>query len=183
MYCPQCGQQQASGDVRFCSRCGFILEAVSAVLASGGMAPRYIQPGPQVLSPRSRGVRKGAMLMLSTLFVVPVLAILIVALLNGPEEIVGLAAVFCFVGGLLRMLYALMMEDPYPQLESNQVAPYAPPAAPQFDRSMRNAALPPASVNAVPSWRPQPNTAELAHRPSVTENTTRLLDKDDPHNR
>ncbi len=123
------------------------------------------------------------MLMLSTLFVVPVLGILIVALLDGPAEFVGLAAIFCFVGGLLRMLYALMMEDPYPQLESNQVAPYAPPPVPQFDRSMRNAALPPAPVNAAPSWRPQPNTAELAHRPSVTENTTRLLDKDDPHNR
>ncbi len=179
MYCPKCGQQQASGEVRFCSRCGFLLEGVSALLASGGMGPRYIQPGPQLLSPRSKGVRQGAMLMLSTLFVVPVLAILIVAILDGPGEIVGLAAIFCFVGGLLRMLYALMMEDAYPQMENNQVAPYAP----QFDRSMRNAALPPASVNATPSWRPQPNTAELAHRPSVTENTTRLLDKDDPRNR
>lgn len=78
MYCPQCGQLQTSELVRFCSRCGFLLEAVSAVLAGRGMAPRYVQPGPKVLSPRSKGVRQGALMMLSTLFVVPVLAIIIV---------------------------------------------------------------------------------------------------------
>ena len=158
------------------------MEGVNSLLASGGI-PRYIPPGNKQVSPRTKGVKQGAMLMLSTLLVVPVLAILLVAILDGPPEIVALAAIFCFVGGLLRMLYALLMEDAYPQIEMNQVAPYAPPGQPQFDRSARNAGLPPASVNAAPSWRPQPNTAELAHRPSITENTTRLLDKDDPHKR
>ncbi|HAF15758.1 MAG TPA: zinc ribbon domain-containing protein, partial [Blastocatellia bacterium] len=36
MYCPKCGQQQASDAVRFCSRCGFLLEGTAAVLATGG---------------------------------------------------------------------------------------------------------------------------------------------------
>lgn len=183
MYCPKCGQQQVSAEVRFCSRCGFLLEGVHAVLASGGIAPRYIQPGNRPLSPRSKGVKQGAMLMLSTLFVVPVISIISVFIVGGEEVIIPLAAIFCFIGGLLRMLYALMMEDAHPQMEINQMAPYAPPGAPQFDRSMRNAALPPASVNAASSWRPQANTAELVHPPSVTENTTRLLDKDNPNSR
>lgn len=183
MYCPKCGQQQATGDVRFCSRCGFLLEGVQTVLSSGGLMPRYIPPGNQPLSPRSKGVRQGAMLMLSTLFVVPVLAIAIVGILNGPGEIVGLAAIFCFVGGLLRMLYALMMEDAYASQDVNPSAPYAPPAVAQFEQSVRRPGLPSASVNTAPSWRPQPNTAELVHPPSVTENTTRLLDKDDPGTR
>jgi len=181
MYCPKCGQQQASGDVRFCSRCGFLLDAVGAVLASGGMPPRYVQPANQPLSPRSKGVRQGAMMMLSTLFVVPVLGILIVGLIDGPGELVGLAAIFCFVGGLLRMLYALLMEDAYPQVDANQMGPYTPPPAHQFDPSMRHAGLPPASVNPAAGWRARPNTAELVRPASVTENTTRLLDKDDPN--
>ena len=180
MYCPQCGQQQTSDQVRFCSRCGFLLEAVAGVLASGGMAPRYIQPGPQPQSPRSKGVRQGAMMMLSTFLIVPILAIIIVGILDGPGEIVALAAVTCFVGGLLRMLYALIMEDPYPQATTVQMPAYAPP---QFEHSARNMGLPPASANATTGWRPRPNTSELVRPPSVTENTTRLLDKDDPSNR
>lgn len=181
MYCPQCGQQQTSDQVRFCSRCGFLLEAVAAVLASGGMAPRYVQPGAQPLSPRSKGVRQGALMMLSTFLVVPVMAIIIVGILRGSGEIVGLAAVTCFVGGLLRMIYALMMESAYPQANNNQMPTYAPP--PQFEHSARNIGLPPASANATTGWRPRPNTSELVRPPSVTENTTRLLDKDDPGTR
>ena len=34
MFCPQCGQQQASDATRFCSRCGFQLEAVAGALNS-----------------------------------------------------------------------------------------------------------------------------------------------------
>lgn len=183
MYCPQCGQQQTSEQVRFCSRCGFLLETIAAVLASGGMAPRYLQPGAQPLSPRSKGVRQGALMMLSTIFVVPVLAIIIVAILDGPGELVGLAAVTCFIGGLLRMIYALLMESAYAQPETNQLPQYAPPASPQFGQPSRNAALPPASVNNASSWRQRPITSELVRPPSVTENTTRLLDKDDPNSR
>lgn len=183
MYCPQCGQQQISDQVRFCSRCGFLLEAVASVLASGGMAPRYIQPAPQPLSPRSKGVRQGALMMLSTFLVVPIMAIIIVGILDGPGEIVGLAAVTCFVGGLLRMIYALMMEDAYAKPETNSMTQYTPPTAPQFEHSGRNVGLPPASINATSGWRPRPNTSELVRPPSVTENTTRLLDKDDPTKR
>jgi hypothetical protein len=182
MYCPQCGQQQISDQVRYCSRCGFLLEAVAAVLASNGMAPRYVQPGAQPLSPRSKGVRQGAMMMLSTFLIVPVMGIILVGILNGPGEFVGLAAVTCFVGGLLRMIYALMMESAYAQPDPNQISGYAPPLAPPFEHSAR-AGLPPAQINATPSWRPRPNTSELVRPPSVTENTTRLLDKDDPAKR
>lgn len=97
MYCPQCGQQQISDQVRYCSRCGFLLETVAAVLSARGMAPPYIQPGGQALSPRSKGVRQGALMMLSTFLVVPILGIIIVGILDGPGEFVGLAAVTCFI--------------------------------------------------------------------------------------
>lgn len=186
MFCPQCGQQQVSDSTRYCSRCGFLLDGVAAVLASGGAIPtRYLQPANQKPSPRTKGVRQGAMLMLSTILVVPIVAILTVNLMYGVSHIIiPLTALFCFVGGLLRMLYALLMEDSTPQMDFEQMGAYAPPGIAQFDRPVHNAALPPAAVNQTPGWRPRPGPAEIYQPPpSITENTTRLLDKEDPKTR
>ncbi len=186
MYCPQCGQQQVSDVIRYCSRCGFPLDGVAAVMASGGAIPTpQLQPGNKKASPRTKGVRQGAMLMLSTFLIVPIVTILSINLFYGVSQIIiPLTAIVCFVGGLLRMLYALLMEDSTPQMDFDQMGAYAPPGTPQFDRSVHHAALPPAAANQTPSWRPRPNTAEIYQRPpSITENTTRLLDKEDPKNR
>jgi hypothetical protein len=185
MYCPQCGQQQVSDITRFCSRCGFLLDGTMAVLASGGTAPaQFVRPvGYKQLSPRSRGVRQGAVLMLSTFLIVPVMAILTATLFQGVGHImVPLAAVICFVGGILRMLYALLMEDAYPQGITDTGAYYPAAGVHQVDRPPHQQALP-SPANPAPSWRPRPNTAEIYQPPSVTENTTRLLDKDDPKKR
>jgi len=186
MYCPQCGQQQISDVIRYCSRCGFLLDGVMSVLASGGAIPtRYLQPSNQKPSPRSKGVRQGAMLMLSTILAVPIVAILSVNLLYGISHIIiPLTALFCFVGGLLRFLYALLMEDDVAQTDSEQAGAYEPPVPSQFSRPVHNAALPPAMNQPPPSWRPRANTGEIYQPPpSITENTTRLLDKDDPKKR
>ena len=40
MFCPNCGQQQATEQMRFCSRCGFPLGLVSEILANGGFLPQ-----------------------------------------------------------------------------------------------------------------------------------------------
>src|SRR6185436_12655186 len=130
MYCPQCGQQQVADTIRFCSRCGFPLEGVSSVVASGGQVPRFVPAGKQPLSPRSKGVRQGAMMMLSTILIVPLLAIITTTLNIYPELVVPVAAVTCFVGGLLRLLYALIMEDATPTPETSQ--PTYQPMPPQL---------------------------------------------------
>ncbi len=155
-----------------------------AVLASGGTVPaHYLQPGSKKLSPRSKGVRQGAMMMLSTILIVPLVAIISVFILGHPEIFVPITAISLFVGGLLRIVYALMMEDAVAQPETENSSAYTPAAAPQFERFVRNPALPPATADPAPSWRPRPNTAEIYQPPSVTENTTRLLDKEDPKKR
>jgi hypothetical protein len=184
MYCPQCGQQQVSDVTRFCSRCGFLLDGVAVVLAAGGQVPmRYIQPGSTKLSPRSKGIRQGAMMMLSTILVVPIVSIISVFIIGYPEIVVPITAITLFVGGLLRILYALLMEESYPLTDGGNLGGYAPTGIPQVDTSARNVALPPAPANPALSWRPRPNTAEIYQPPSITENTTRLLDKEDPKRR
>jgi hypothetical protein len=183
MYCPQCGQQQVSDMTRFCSKCGFPLEGTTAVLASGGIAPtRYVQPGHKQLSARSKGVRQGAIMMLSTILIVPIVAIISTFILGHPEVLVSLTAMGLFLGGLFRILYALIMEDANPQMSTDQLAGFASPPMPQFNHAAHNAALPPATANPGTGWRPRPNTAEIYQPPSVTENTTRLLDKENKSN-
>lgn len=182
MFCPKCGQRQAADDVRYCSSCGFALNVVSDVLAGGGQLHwRPPEPaGPRTLTPRQKGIRQGAMLMLSTLLVMPVVIFLGVALLKLPGVIIPLAGAVCIFGGMLRMLYAIFLEEDAPAAAPYAAQPYVPPPAlPNYlGTPAQNAALPPPARNASAPYRPRYNTGELAERPgSVTENTTRLLDR------
>lgn len=183
MYCPQCGQQQVSGAVRFCSRCGFPLDGVIQLLASGGMMPVYhASDEPVPISPRRKGVKQGAILLLSGAVIVPILGIIASFSPSAfPQLLAALAAIICFVGGPFRMLYAALFEEGAPK----RPMMYGPPplAPQQFAPPRQSPALPPPPPVRAPSWRDRPNTAELLNPPSVTENTTRLLDKEDQTNR
>jgi hypothetical protein len=147
------------------------------VLANGGMIPRY-QPieGEQKISPRKRGVKQGALLMLLGAVLVPALGVL-----YGwtSVELFGfftaLAAVIFFIGGPLRMLYAGLFEEGAQTYQFVRPPSYAPPAIPP--QPARVSALPPAAVNPAGSWRQKPQTAEFTRPQSVTDSTTQLLDK------
>ena len=182
MFCPQCGQQQATGAVRYCSRCGFPLDGVIHLLSNGGMLPVYRnadEPPPQI-SARRRGVKQGGILILSGAVIVPILGVL-AGYSNAAflEILTAFAAILCFVGGPLRMLYAAVFEEGAPKPVSH-MRPYIPAPMPshQFTPPMHQSALPPPPVQPPVGWR-RPITAELTNPPSVTENTTRLLDKDE----
>jgi len=178
MFCPQCGQQQVTGVVRFCSRCGFPLDGVIQLLQNGGLIPAYrASDEPVPVSPRRKGVKQGGLLFLSGIVLVSILGVF--ANYSGAtfvEILTALAAIICFIGGPMRMLYAAIFEEGAPK----PIRPYGPPmhAPQQFGSHASPPALPPPIVRA-PNWRARPNTAELANPPSVTENTTRLLEKED----
>ena len=179
MFCPQCGQQQATGVIRFCSRCGFPLDGVIQLLGTGGMIPVYRNSDePVPVSARRKGVRQGGMLLLSGAVLVPLLGVM--ASFGDSrflEVLLAFAAIICFIGGPLRMLYAAVFEEGAP----SPMRMYGPPVAkPQFGPPpMQHQALPPPPARSASGWRSRPNTAELVSPPSVTENTTRLLEKED----
>lgn len=188
MFCPHCGQKQISNEVRFCSSCGFPLNVVSDLLLTGGRLAYQQQPAPGVrqLSPRQKGIRQGAMMMLSTLVVVPIVIFLGVAMLNLDGVLIPLAGSLCVMGGLLRMLYAVFFESEFQPGLAAQPSPaaYAPPPAPPnylgTPLPQHNAALPPPRSAPVPaqSFRPpRYDTGELPPPSSVTDHTTRLLEK------
>jgi len=184
MFCPKCGQRQAAGQVRFCSSCGLPLDGVSVVLANHGQLPaRAPEAGPRPLTARQKGVRQGAMLMLSTLLLVPLVAIVSAIITGRPELFVPVTAIICFVGGLLRIFYALLLEG---GAEAAPVAPtaqtYVPPAMPPnyLGTPERSTALPPPQSIPVPAQRPprfETGEMPLPPKASVTDHTTRLLER------
>ena len=188
MFCPNCGQRQVSNEARFCPSCGFALEVVGELMASGGRMhwrPPQPQPSaPQELTPRQKGIRQGAMIMLLTLLVVPLMAIFGVALLGLPGEIVALGAIGLPVGGFLRIMYALLFESNTPAFPAAPQPSYMPPPAiPNYlgTPPQQSYTLPPrqAAPAHAPARPQRYHTGELVEPPrsSVTDHTTRLLDK------
>jgi hypothetical protein len=182
MHCPQCGQQQASSEMRFCSRCGFPLGGVVELLAQGGV----LRSGgdelrEQSLSPRRKGVKQGVVMMLLGTVIVPVLGIL-----NSYQEqttllevLVAVSAVIFFAGGLMRILYALLFESSARNVNLDAPASISPVTTAELGAATRVSALPPAQNRPAANFTPRRvNTAELVRPPSVTEHTTRLLDEE-----
>lgn len=186
MFCPKCGQQQVASDVRFCPRCGFQLEGVRALVAGEAVPAPLVQlSAPPGDSPRKRGIKQGVMLMLSTALLVPLIAIMAKtgAL---PREYVALAAIFCSVGGFLRLVYALLFQSGDASApDALRPAAYAPPPAHLHGSTAHT--LPPAQHTPTPSAANFGgrlfDTSELGRHaqrqqpPSVTESETRLLDE------
>jgi len=157
------------------------MDGVIHLLANNGMLPVYRSTDePTQMSARKRGVRQGMILLLTGALLVPILGVLS-GFSNSTflEVLVALAAIICFVGGPLRMLFAAVFEE---GAQNKLVRPYvaAPPPAPHFAPQVQRAGLPPTGVQPPLGWQSRPTTAELAGPASVTENTTRLLNKEDP---
>jgi len=156
------------------------LDGVIQLLNSGGMIPTYrASDEPVQISARRKGVKQGALLLLSGALIVPILGMLAsFSSPTFPQILAALAAMICFIGGPLRMLYAALFEEGGPK-PVRQYVPAAPMhVPPQFAPRGQAPALPPPPARSASGWR-RPNTAELANPPSVTENTTRLLEKED----
>ncbi len=107
MYCPRCGQEQLKQNTKFCSRCRFLMTGFDAVVKKGGLPKEVLfQQNPNAISPRRSGLKQGALIFLSGILIVPLLAIL-TEMINAQEEIVAIAAILTFVAGIVRMVYAL----------------------------------------------------------------------------
>jgi hypothetical protein len=170
MYCPRCGQQQISDEVRFCPRCGISLAAVPALL-TGGEA-RAAGEGASAGGGRTRKraqTRRGAKIMFFSAVLAPIFFAISIAA-DSPGPLVVPFTVF--LAGLAWMLYFVIFGEEIPDagMEKGQ----------KDLREGRGAqALPPSTfVPASGFGRQGANTADMAQPPSVTEQTTRLLDED-----
>ena len=180
MFCPNCGQEQVSKETKFCSRCGFLMVGVLGLIATGGNVPQFLPTDPKTVSPRKKGLKQGGVLFLLGIFLVPFLGVL-TNILYFSTYFVGLAAIVFFLGGFLRMVYALIFESGNPAdktLEENVFQT----AQKLLNKQPKQNELPPQQSIPVNSYIPpiQGNwrdTNDLSPT-SVTDNTTKLLQKD-----
>lgn len=178
VYCPRCGQEQISAEIRFCSRCGFLMSGLTEAIINGGLISQY-EAGARPPSPRRKGLKQGGAWFLLGILIVPLIAVLS-QLLFFPRQFIGLAAIIFFLGGFLRMIYALIFESGNPAdktLEENVMQT----AQRLLHKKPKAGALPsdqsiPIDAYAPPkqsSWR---DTSDLEPS-SVTDSTTKLLNK------
>ena len=173
MYCPRCGQQQISDEMRFCSRCGLLMSGLAKWLA-GGEAPAAREQETQVSlrSPRRKGITRGAKLMFLSGVLFPVFLVLSLAIDEGAPMIIP---IIIFFVALTTMLYSRLFSEEISPIKSQQAQKSG------LGAMSGGSALSPASI---PIHGPgnlagqQVRTNELAQPPSVTEHTTKLLDKE-----
>ena len=171
MYCPNCGQQQVSEEMRFCSRCGLALSGLAEWLAGGRQPAKHVDDEQvATASPRRKGMRRAAKVMFFSAVLFFIFLVISLAINDGGPMVIPFAVFFV---GLVMMLYArLFSAKTAPVL--NQVAQTS-----VLNSTTARSSLPPAADIPVPGFgRQQVRTNELAQPPSVTENTTRLLDNE-----
>ena len=179
MYCPRCGQQQASEDIKFCSRCGFQLGLVSEILAHGGFLPQLAElyKSKKWLTKKNGVVFSIMWMIFFLLIMAPFWGIVDV------DELAGVSAVVGIFGGLMWLIASLVF------LKSAPKAPYAMNELPTANvnnlYTTNQKILPPQQSQPAQSYVPPagtwkaPNTGDLVYPSSVTEGTTKLLKKEE----
>jgi hypothetical protein len=180
VYCPRCGQEQISHEVRFCSRCGFLMNGLAQVVLNGGVPQELTSAEPKPPTARRRGLKQGGAWFLLGVLLVPILGILS-SLIRFPEELVGLAAVIFFLGGIVRMIFAIIFESGNPEDKTIEQSVYQT-AQKLLNKKPQANALPPDQSIPVDSYAPprQSNWRDTndLEPTSVTDSTTKLLHKD-----
>jgi hypothetical protein len=176
MFCPKCSQQQVSDETRFCSRCGFQLNVVKALLTEDD-SPHASELQKQDRSLRKRDVTIGAALMFVAAFI---MAAITVDMPPSHSARIVLLIIAWFALSLLINIKPIILyfvrgentgKDDKNYLPSKFTSAFTSPSERQ------NAALPTAQSIPADFMTTNVNTAEMVHPPSVTEPTTNLLNK------
>jgi hypothetical protein len=139
MHCPQCGQKQISGEMRFCKSCGFSLDGVRQLLATDGISPALEKESQKPRqSPRRKGVRHGFILVFISMVFMPLIDLI------GNHRGDFLPLMF-LMAGLMRILYAVIFQEGAPRRKKQDSSlPYvAPITTDQLGTATRGPALPP----------------------------------------
>lgn len=160
MFCPKCGQQQTSEEIRFCSRCGFKLSVIGDLLKTDGalVTSKTESPLPILVS----------LIMFIAALLVVAASLAYVGPLSHLQLMFSLivaAITFIFLLSCRpwRWIHKLFSQDTVQMKQvSSTVHEYALPTA--------------QSIPATDFSTQRVKTAEVVQPPSVTEQTTRLLD-------
>jgi hypothetical protein len=183
MHCPRCGQQQASEEIKFCSRCGFPLGLVSELISHGGFLPQLADlPGKK----KKRLTRKNGLKFSLVWFIFFTMLLTALAGAAGEEDTAAVFAIIGSLGGLLLMTSSFLFLPKGTPRFLTENALQQPNQPGQFAHGTHHqAALPPQTHQPAESYFPPagswkaPNTGDLVQPGSVTDATTKLLKKDE----
>ena len=180
MHCPSCGQQQISNETKFCSRCGMPLGIVAEVVAHGGYLPQLAQLNnkKKTFFNKKNGVVFAAFwFIFLTMFCTAFFGIL-----EAPDQLIGLCAITGVFGSMMIIIASLIFL-PSSKVPNANFTQFLPMQTPQNLPGQMPGALPPQqsipidfySAPKTGDWR-DTNDLQVG---SVTESTTRLLNKDE----
>jgi hypothetical protein len=163
MYCPNCGQEIVSDDLRFCPRCGLSLAGVAQFLETD-RAPNP-QTGLRIF--RRNELRLSAQLIFFSIFAVPLAVIFSIAFDSPGPLIVPL---LMFLAGIASLSYTFLFGKGWSRTNV---------AEPKQLSERRHAPLNEYReyVSPIETFG-RATTNELVTPPSVTEKTTNLLNED-----
>lgn len=184
MHCPRCGQQQVSNEIKFCSRCGFQMGLIAEILANGGYLPQLT-----ALQDKNLGLftRRNGVIFSICWFIFFLMIMTPIFGMADIDELSAISALFGIFGGFMFLLISLVaLKRPSPALPTYFVPPHPAPASLYGSSPQQNPALPPQQSEPVSTYHPPgasswktPDTGELLRTPpSVTDSTTKLLNKD-----
>jgi hypothetical protein len=158
---------------------------IAEVLAHGGFLPQLAELN------RTKPIftkKNGVILGVFWLIIFTMLSPAIIGIGNGPEELAGISAVIGVFGAMMMIIGSLALLPSSKQyFFPPQIQPPMPATAHGLHGGQQHQALPgqqsiPASAYAAPRTGAWKDTNELEPS-SVTESTTRLLDKEEQHGR
>ena len=124
MFCPRCSQQQLPGEVRFCSRCGLQLSAISQLLNTNGINyfPSDVSKERLPLIKRKE-LHTGAKLIFSSFFII-IPCLIMTAILHNPFPLLLIPITYTL--GLAQILYYFFFgESILPQKNQNQSSEFS----------------------------------------------------------
>ena len=174
MFCPKCSQQQVSDETRFCSRCGFRLNVVKALLSNDSLSQNTaMQKSSRSYSKRDMTI--GAMFMFVFAFIVAAIA---TDAPRGSGAPIVLLTIVWFILILLINIKPIIQYFLRPNYSAADV-PVSKTSPNLFSKPNSNALPAAHSILAEELVTPRFNTAEMVQPLSVTEPTTNLLSRKD----
>lgn len=175
MHCPQCGHEQSSGKIRFCTRCGFALDDVKELLL-----PNSREIKEKKKSKIGKGIRQGLALFLFGLVLVAFLAML--SEVNFvPRIFVNIAALVFCMGGVVRMAFPFLYGEDSAHEKKDISLEYEETTQSLTGANVTGNLLPQAQSSPFITFGARNyDTVEILQPSSVTETTTKLLKNDYP---
>jgi cytochrome c biogenesis protein CcdA len=171
MFCPKCSQEQISDETRFCSRCGFQLNVVKALLSdTQAQGDETAKPERSL---RKRDMTIGAFLM----FVLAIIGAAITIDMP-PSHSARIIIIVMAWMGLTLLLNIKPIIQYFLRADSSPANEVSSPGLMGKFTSKNKKSLPAShSIPASDLVMPGAKTAEIVQPPSVTEPTTNLLNK------